>query len=698
MDFFAKQESAHRQTGRLLILFVLSVLLTIVGVHLIVTGVLLLGQWVEHSYLDLPEAGLIARVLRHGMVLDPGLIVVDAATALLVILCALGITHSRLSASGRAAAEACGGRLLDPATHGLEERRLLHVVEEMAIASGVPVPPVYVLDREKGLNAFVAGKATSDACLAVTRGALEQFTRDELQGVIGHEFSHLLNGDMRLNLKLAGWLGGIMGLALVGEMLLHSLWELLASSDKLKRRARPKGEKWWKYSNRSYEGRGSLDGVVACLYWGLLFPPLLLLALASLLLGCGLYFLGQIGVFFGRLIQAAVSRQREFLADASAVQFTRYPSGLAQALMRIADSTAGSTIRKPQALMLRHMFFSNAAKPSWLDLALATHPPIEQRIRWLDPTIHPNMASLTLPAPAVEPEPELEVEEPPLLGLVDGKRTGRRPPRRRATRRVPLEQAEGFVAALPEPLLTATRNAPGACAVVCALLLSEQLDLREQQLQRLRKLAGESAFHHLERLLPLVESLPCAHKLPVAGLALSGLRTMDRSQFAEFQTALDYLIASDGFLDLFEFTLQKVLRHHLDILYGVIPVVKVRYRRLAPLRAECRVILSCLARQGQPHDAAGAKAAYQSGLRQLGLEGASDEPLPQDECKLDAVDAALDKLNTASFPLKKTMLAACAAAAAADGQESVEEAELLRAISEALDCPVPPTLPTSAGG
>ncbi|MBI3876848.1 MAG: M48 family metallopeptidase [Verrucomicrobia bacterium] len=646
MDFFAKQETARRHTGRLLLLFLVAVVCIIAAVHVVVD-----------LALKISERGAGSRFA------DPTLVVIDAGATLFVIIVGVAVTYVNLAAGGKAVAESCGGRRVESATRDPQERRLLNVVEEMAIASGVPVPPVFVLEEENGINAFAAGRTTSDAVVAVTRGALEQLTRDELQGVIGHEFSHILNGDMRLNLRLASWLGGIMGLAVIGEILIRVL---LDSS-----------------SSRRSSSRDSKDSGQ--------------IGFALFIIGTGLFVIGYIGVFFARLIQAAVSRQREFLADASSVQFTRNPIGLATALEKIAGFKEGSRLHAPHAAMVRHMFFSNAAKPSWLDFIMSTHPPIEERIHWLDPSFNPEMAKLA--APAVGPEPEEKTNDgndesiPGISALAAGRRkAGALPEQVRTPRHANLRQATGFVASLPEPLLAATRDSHGACAVVYALLLSDDPALRQQQLQGLRGLVGELVAQDLLKVETIEVLSESANKLSVLNLALVGLRRMDRAQFDQFHAALDYLIASDGLLDLFEFTLQKVLRRHLDVYFGITAAPKQQQTQLAALRDECVVLLSCLAHQGNKGDPARATAAYRAGLQLLALGVAPNTPFVQDACKLDTLDSALDKLNGASFPLKKKILAACAAVVSTDGQVRVEEVELLRAVSDSLDCPMPLTL------
>ena len=336
MDFFGEQDSARRNTRWLVVLFLLAVVTIIVTLYLVLVGIMAFSTSPRTS-------GPIA-------FWQPDQFLIVAVSVSTVILLSSLYKVVQLSSGGGAqVAESLDGRLVTRATDDKLERRLLNVVDEMAIASGIPVPKVYVLDHESGINAFAAGTTTGNAVVAVTRGTLEQLSRDELQGVIGHEFSHIFNGDMRLNIRLIGVLHGILMLALIGRVILRG------------------GSRGHRVSSSNKKGGGGI----------------ILFALA-------LVVIGYIGVFFGRLIKAAVSRQREFLADASAVQFTRNPSGIAGALKKIAGIGA-TRIRHPDAESASHMFFGNGID-NFMSL-LATHPPVEERISRLDPYFEMDMQS-----------------------------------------------------------------------------------------------------------------------------------------------------------------------------------------------------------------------------------------------------------------------------------------------------------------
>ena len=307
MDFFESQDAARQKTGRLVLLFVLAVVSIIVSVYLVVSGALFYTAETEEARLWHPELFLAVATATVAVVAGGSLYKI-----------------AQLRGGGRVVAEALGGRLIPRDATDPQQRKILNVVEEMAIASGVPVPEVFVMEEEPGINAFAAGKTFSDAAIGVSRGAMKLLTRDELQGVIAHEFSHILNGDMKLNLRLIGVLHGILILAIIGRIVLRSA----AFSG----------------GGRSRDDKGA----------GAIF----------MILGIGLLAIGYIGVFFGHLIKSAISRQREFLADASAVQFTRNPDGIGGALKKIGGLSYGSKLINGRAEEVSHMCFGNALPPT----------------------------------------------------------------------------------------------------------------------------------------------------------------------------------------------------------------------------------------------------------------------------------------------------------------------------------------------
>jgi len=656
MDFFERQDQARRNTKLLSLYFVIAVVSLILAIYI---AVLLIFKGVKMN-------------LRAGDVplWDPQLFAGVAIATLAIIILGSVFKSLQLSKGGSAVAESLGGRLLSPNTTDLDERKLLNVVEEMALASGVPVPQVYVMDDEPGINAFAAGHSTSDAVVGVTRGCMKLLSRDELQGVIAHEFSHILNGDMRLNLRLVGIIFGILCISVVGRVLLQS-----GRRSAYRLNARDRG------SN-----------------------PLPLLGLALLLLG-------SIGVFFGRLIQAAVSRQREFLADASAVQFTRNPAGLTGALKKIGGLVHGSKLESAHAGEASHMFFGNSLGQSLFGL-MATHPPLNDRIRAIDPQFDGKFprvsgADAILPVRDVEWTGEGGVSSVETFLFPGGLKsetiivrttTTSVPPPIPARIIMPnigapapahLQYAVELRNSFSPPVQEAAHNPLGAAALIYGLLLSSDPAVRARQLELLGQISA-GARQETERLLPHVDAIAVHAKLPLADLALPALRHCSGIQYEEFRRALGQLIECDGEIDLFEYVLEKVVLRHLDSHFHEARKSVIQYYAIRPLARDCAVLLSALAYLGTD-DPANAEAAFQRGAGKLSYHAQAELMLvPEAECDLPQVDTALDKLNQAVPQIKKNVLDACAQTVAADGLIQEMEAELLRAIADTLDCPMPP--------
>ncbi len=605
MDFFAKQERARRNTAWLVFYFGLAVVLIIAALHVAFSFVVgyPLTDWESLGWV---AGGVVACVLAGSLV-----------------------KMAELSQGGRVVASMLGGRPVDLNSAEPGERRLINVVEEMSLASGVPVPELYILD-EKGINAFAAGHGAGDAVIGVTRGCLERLTRDELQGVIAHEFSHILHGDMRMNIRLIGVLNGILFLALIGGVLIRmAAFSRSSSSD-----------------NRS--------GVSV----GFVF----------MLAGLALYLVGWIGVFFGKLIKAAVSRQREFLADASAVQFTRHPDGLAGALAKIQRTT--SRIESTHAEEASHMYFGNGlADPffAWL----ATHPPIEKRV--------------------AEIAPDFDWESARRAPLAAGADSESRPSREASAQRLPipgvpqLAVAAALLESLPGAVREAVHELHAARGVVFALLLSEDEGVRGRQLA----LLDPDALMETKGWTQKLPGLSSAQKLALVDLAIPVLRHLSPEQYNAFRASVVALVEADGQIHLFEYTLQKILVRHLDLFFTRSTGAAVRFRSVVPLLPEAGVVLSALASSstGTP---ASRDEAFEAGVREL-LVKPSAFPLRREEVvDLSAFDAALDKLALAAPDVKRALLTACGAAVMQDGIANDPQVELLRAVADVLDCPLPP--------
>ena len=646
MDFFASQDVARRNTRRLVFLFGLAVIFIVVAVN-IAASLIFQGA---SAKLDLDTA--------QGR-FNPQLAIAVTVATLAVILIGSLYKIASLREGGAAVARLLGGRPVDPTTDDPSERRLLNIVEEMAIASGAPVPEVFVLEKEKSINAFAAGNTSADAIVAVSAGCLEQLTRDELQGVIAHEFSHIINGDMRLNLRLMGILHGILVIGLIGFWVLYSM--------RFSGAARGGGKR---------EGGG--------------------LGMAILLFGLVLLVVGWIGVFFGRLIKSGVSRQREYLADSSGVQFTRNPQGLAGALKRIGGFVHGSKLESKNAEQASHLFFCNGLRKNMSGF-LATHPPLTERIRRLDPHWDGELPHLDETAAAGR----AELSAPGVARLAapaaaTGERTSaRRLDPRQILERVgdPSEQhlaySASLLAALPQSLKRRVHEPLAARAVVFGLLLDSSPEVRQRQLQYLQASTEGLTYSETLAVLPLLEASPAAARLPLIDLTVPALRTLSPRQYAEFQTDVEALIAADDRISLFEFALHHILIRHLEPRFGRPPQASIRHHRLERIEEECAVLLSALAYAGTSDDSE-AQEAFSEGSRRLGrpLELRSRE-----QAALSVVDQALRELAGSAPLLKAKILEAAVATVIADREITFAEGELLRAIADALDCPMPPFLP-----
>ena len=642
MDFFEAQARAKKRTTRLVVLFVLAVLGLIIVGYVAALG--LLGRF--HGEM-ITRGGEVSYRLTNpqGGWWDPQLFGVIVLGTLAVVGTASLYKWFLLRAGGRAVAEMVGAREVPLHTTDLRERQLLNIVEEMAIASGLPLPPIYVLDDETGINAFAAGLTTSDAVVAVTRGTLEKLTRDELQGVVAHEFSHILNGDMRLNVRLTAVLYGILAIGLIGRSILDSL-----------RFSRPR--------RNSKEGNG---------------------VFAILAVGLVLMILGYVGYFFGRLIQAAVSRQREFLADASAVQFTRNPGGITGALKKIGGYALGSHIQSTKASELSHFFFAQGFLPIFGGL-WATHPPLDERIRAVDssfdgkyfepPTVV-DVANETWGEKRASATPAARPAVSPIalvasIGALDTRQ---------------IERSHALSDSIPAALREAVHTPVGAAAIACGLLLGRDEALRARQHELLRQHAGETIRAALLPLETNLLALPPEARLPLLLLTPPALRRLPPDTLARLLETLDELVHADAHVSVFEFALQKVLTHHLDL--AARPSGQREVYSPADVSAEISVVLSFGARLSAP-DETEARRAFNTGASGFSGLHPALALCPVSADALDQLDASLDKLARAYGPVKKRILTALTATVASDGQVDPQEADFVRALASTLDCPMPP--------
>ena len=637
MNFFEAQDRSRRTSRWLVAVFLLATAAIIAAVTLIVAAALALMQ---------PE-GAAGLIYGGRLSANAGLLgTVALATGGVIGLASLYRT-ARLSDGGGQVARELGATPVPTDVQEPLRLRLRNVVEEMAIASGVPVPEIYVLEEEPGINAFAAGFNPGDAAIAVTRGTLETLDRDELQGVVAHEFSHILNGDMRLNIRLMGLLFGILAIALAGRMVLRGTGHV-------------------RLSGRS--GRGGAPVV--------------------LVIGVGLFLIGSIGVLFARLIKAGVSRQREYLADASAVQFTRQTQGIAGALKKIAAASAGSRFRAADPEEVSHMLFAFGGR-SFTRL-MATHPPLEQRILALDPSFDPDsLADIAAGGVAAD-------EEGRVAGLAAGAAGAAEVPldAERITASIgnPGDEQVAFAGRLrrtiPEEVHHAAHSRDGSVLLALALVLHAEPAARQRQLALLQSRIGEARTRRVERLHEDCAALGPLYRLPLLEPAFPALKDRPQAQLAFLVELGEELTTLDGALDFYEYCFTRTLRGHLS--EALAPRAEARRdgtdidRRKA--RTAVQRLLATVAAHGARNEEA-SRRAYEAGVATLDGDWPPYRPLSDWQRELDA---SLQILRHLSGRARRRVVVALIAVIRHDRRTTLAEAELLRAVCAMLDCPLPP--------
>ena len=651
MNFFAHQELARKQTRRMIVLFTIAVICIVIAVDAVVMIAFGIGREGRRGAIGANTGALVASTL--------GVLAVIGLATLYRI--------STLRAGGSAVALQLGATAVPADTTEFAYRRLRNVIEEIAIASGVPVPEIFVLEEETAINAFASGYTPADAAVTVTRGCLDKLTRDELQGVIAHEFSHVLNGDMRLNIRLVGVAFGILVLAVIGRKIAEA-------------------------SGRS-RSRDS-GGIVV--------------------LGIALLVVGYIGVFFARIIKASISRQREYLADASAVQFTRQTDGIAGALKKIGGLSEGSKLTSHDGEEVAHMLFGDGVGYSAL---FATHPALVDRIKRLQPRFDPAEFD-EIAADWSQPRRVGESDDPEasLAGFAPARRSSKQASEARsgvlpgASAEMRLsavavaEQvghpdsgdyraAAALSQAIPAALGAAAHGREQSVSVVFALLLNADQAVRRRQLELIGHYYDAGTAAEVEALAAQTAALHPMQRLPLAAMAFPALRRHPRPKLQVFVIVLKQLIKADGRVSLQEYCLAKLVG--IQVIDALNPsATRVMGRiRLSEAAAELRDLFSVVAEYGHD-DAESARRAYVLGINEvLPAEKPSYAP-PRDWAM--ALDRALPRLDLLAPAGKELVVRGLTHAISADGVVSVNEAELLRTVCAALHCPLPPVLQQSS--
>jgi len=633
MNFFQQQDQARKQSRWLIIVFMLAVVAIVLAINLIV---LLAVGMTSIETEGVPEIGM--QMITGNLPLLSGTAI---ATISVIGLASLFKSASLRGGGGKVARE-LGGTLVDSDTRDTKRRRLRNVVEEIALASGVPVPEIYVLEQEAGINAFAAGFTPADAAVAVTRGALEKLSRDELQGVIAHEFSHILNGDMRINIRLMGTLFGILLVALIGRrVLIHSHFAGRSSRDK--------------------------NGAVV------------------LLIAFGLMAVGYVGLFFGRWIKAAVSRQREYLADASAVQFTRDPDGISGALKKIAVYSDGSYLNADTE-EVSHMLFGDGQKM----MMFSTHPPLHERIGRIDPSFRPeelDRLAAKIQRDRIRAE-KSEARKAKQAGesnrgmfdadsIIDqiGKPDWDR-----------ILAAGVIAASIPDNINQAAHSTEWAPEVLFYTLLGRDSAVREQQLLLIAQKMGSDSEAQVSALLD-AGGLPLAEqRLPLLEMSFPALKRRPPEYVGRVLETVTDLIEADGHIDVFEYLLARVIKQHLWESQNPNAVKLAGRKSLQACLNEALDVMAILAAHGHGEEIA-ARSAFNAGVVGLGLD--ANTPMPGSENWILTMDRALQKLDQLKSAEKEKVVRAMIEVVLHDGELVPSELELLRVSCELIHVPMP---------
>lgn len=637
MDFFEAQDRAKRNTKKLVLFYALAV-----------TGIILSIYFVTLIFFN-SQFNVEGQPVSFWY---PGWLLTVSVIVGLIIASGTHYRVSQLRKGGSAVAEMLGGRKINPSTTDASEQRLMNVVEEMSIASGISVPDVYVLDKEENINAFAAGFSPSDAAVGVTRGTLEKLNRDELQGVIAHEFSHIFNGDMRFNIRLIGVLNGILIIHIIGMLITRSV----AYSGAGRIRTRRDGE----------GGKG---------------------AMAIILFGVSLIIIGYIGMLCGRMIQSAISRQREFLADAAAVQFTRNPEGLAGALNKIGLKSEGGEIKDGHAMEMSHLFFASSFQ-SALNKLFATHPPLEDRIKAIQPSLAGRKARRSV-GTKKKMESSVSVSEKQgggvladhqaitpevilgAIGTIGTKQV-------RAAGQIMLE--------IPQSLKEAAHQPLSAQALMFALMLEATGNQPSEISDWFRELTDDGMVKEVSRLMEYIRMGNRSWYLPLVEISMPSLKNMSEVQYRQFREGMNKLVQRSESDSIFMFALEKMVSQQLDSYFSEKRKPKIRHHHLKTLGRDLSVLLSALAYAS----GSDTKQVFSNGLKPVEKFITDDVTrLPKSKCGLTALDKSLNELSASANPVKKYIISSVIHCITADKVVTLDEAELTRAISEVLGAPIP---------
>lgn len=647
MNFFEHQEKARKQSRWIIFAFIGVALLIVLAVDLVVMFVFSAQTSLSNDGGQLGFNGLLDPALWQS---NASLIFGSSAlTGGAIGLASLGKIVSLRSGGGKVASD-MGGVIVTLDTRDPLRRRLYNVVEEIALASGTPVPEVYVMENEPGINAFAAGYTASDAAVAVTQGTLEKLNRSELQGVIAHEFSHIFNGDMRINIRMMGVIFGIMMIAILGRKFLH------ASRYRIR-------------SSRDNNGSAIIG------------------------IGIALMVVGYIGLFFARWMKSALSRQREYLADASAVQFTRDPDGISGALKKIAAYSHSSYL-KSDSEEVSHMLFGSGYR----SLMFSTHPPLEKRIS----RIEKGFDAGEIERLATKLKKQEKVEH------VQAERAAEEQEKNKAKAKGGFFDVEGMfsdigspsteriaaaamlAASLPSGLSSSAHSLEWAPEVLFYCLLDKDEATRTKQLLIVVEQMGDISERKIQHLIQTHGLITVEQRLPVLEMSFPTLKRRPISDIERIQTTVELLANVDDKIDSFEFLLTRLIKQYL---YEAYSPNRTRFhgrKKAKTCIAELTTVLSILASHGQERSTAQglqlAQRAFREGMAVVGINHMNLSFNDQWQRDLDQAISRLDELTAND---KSTVVAALVRTVLDDKKVITEEHEMLRVICALIHVPIP---------
>jgi len=626
MNFFAHQEKAKLNTKKLVFMFIMAILSIIFIINLSIA----FYYHIPNINNDQSGYNIFLDFLTS---IDKKLFLYSSICIILVIVLVSFIKKMTLSSGGKDVAISLGGKLISSDSRDFKERQLLNIVEEMAIASGISVPPIYVIEEES-INAFAAGYNFSDAVIGVTKGTINYLNRDELQAIIAHEFSHIFNGDMKINIKLISILHGILFFTILGRIIIHS--------------------SLYRSRSRSKESSGAIA------------------------VGVIMLIVGYLGYFFGKLIKSSISRQREYLADASAVQFTRNKDGIASALKKIGTLSHGSTIKNPKANEVSHMFFGESSHS--LTSLMSTHPPLEKRILAVDPNWDGEFNSNL----EENNSQKIEYQSNPLrskkedikrssmatllnnIGNIEEKK---------------IEKAHNLILNIPEEIKEAAHESFGARAIIYCLLIKND-EYYQKQLKILEDKADDVVFKLVQRLHPIMISMDNSFRLSLIEMSVPSLRQLSKSQYNIFKNNVLALIESDEEVSLFEWSLAKIIFHNLDAEFNSKVVNKSEKYSLLSIKDEVDTLLSVISHNDRSHDS---RKCFELMVTKNNVSKFNF--LEKKDIKISDLDKAMNKLERLKVLDKEKLLKMISNYIDHD-TNSFRNVELMRSIGVILDCPI----------